>query len=150
VAPEIIQSKGHGRAVDWWALGILIFEMLAGYPPFFDSSPLGIYSKILAGKIEYPKLFSSEVKDLISNLLEQDRSKRLGNRSGGAQEIKDHPWLKDIDWAKMSRRELQAPIIPKIFYSGDTRNFVNYSDDNNYTMNVPETYDPHADIFRDF
>ncbi len=55
LAPEIIQSKGHGFAVDWWALGILIFEMLAGYPPFFDENPFGIYEKILSGKVEWPR-----------------------------------------------------------------------------------------------
>ena len=55
-APEIIQSKGHGKAVDWWALGILIYEMIAGYPPFYDENPFGIYQKILAGRIEFPKV----------------------------------------------------------------------------------------------
>ena len=55
LAPEIIQSKGHGKSVDWWALGILIFEMLVGYPPFYDENPFGIYQKILAGRIEFPR-----------------------------------------------------------------------------------------------
>lgn len=54
LAPEIIQSKGHGKAVDWWALGILIYEMLAGYPPFYDENPFGIYQKILLGKVVLP------------------------------------------------------------------------------------------------
>jgi len=49
------RTAGHGKAVDWWALGILIYEMLAGYPPFFDENPFGIYQKILAGKIEFPR-----------------------------------------------------------------------------------------------
>ncbi|XP_071403289.1 cAMP-dependent protein kinase catalytic subunit PRKX [Centroberyx affinis] len=62
LAPEVIQSKGHGRAVDWWALGILIFEMLAGYPPFFDDNPFGIYQKILAGKLEFPRHLDFYVK----------------------------------------------------------------------------------------
>jgi serine/threonine protein kinase len=55
LAPEIIQSKGHNKGVDWWAIGILIYEMLAGFPPFYDENPYGIYQKILAGKIEWPK-----------------------------------------------------------------------------------------------
>ncbi len=62
LAPEIIQSKGHGKAVDWWALGILIYEMLAGYPPFYDENPFGIYQKILAGKIEFPRHFDPNAK----------------------------------------------------------------------------------------
>uniref|UniRef100_A0A5F8A1U0 Protein kinase cAMP-dependent X-linked catalytic subunit n=1 Tax=Macaca mulatta TaxID=9544 RepID=A0A5F8A1U0_MACMU len=62
LAPEVIQSKGHGRAVDWWALGILIFEMLSGFPPFFDDNPFGIYQKILAGKIDFPRHLDFHVK----------------------------------------------------------------------------------------
>ena len=69
LAPEIIQSKGHNYSVDWWALGVLIFEMLAGYPPFYDENPFGIYQKILAGKIEFPRQFDSKAKDLIKRLL---------------------------------------------------------------------------------
>ena len=64
--------------MDWWALGILIFEMLAGYPPFFDDNPFGIYEKILSGKIDWPRQVEPLAKDLIKKLLVQDRTKRLG------------------------------------------------------------------------
>ncbi|ELR44622.1 Serine/threonine-protein kinase PRKX [Bos mutus] len=63
LAPEVIQSKGHGRAVDWWALGILIFEMLSGFPPFFDDNAFGIYQKILAGKIDFPRHLEFSVNE---------------------------------------------------------------------------------------
>ena len=79
LAPEIIQSKGHGKAVDWWALGVLIYEMLAGYPPFFDDNPFGIYEKILAGRVQFPPHFNPNAKDLIRRLLTIDRTLRLGN-----------------------------------------------------------------------
>ncbi|XP_067889245.1 cAMP-dependent protein kinase catalytic subunit PRKX isoform X2 [Heterodontus francisci] len=79
LAPEVIQSKGHGRAVDWWALGVLMFEMLSGYPPFFDDNPFGIYQKILAGKLDFPRHLDFYVKDLIKKLLVIDRTRRLGN-----------------------------------------------------------------------
>jgi serine/threonine protein kinase len=79
LAPEIIQSKGHGKAVDWWALGVLIFEMLAGYPPFFDDNPFGIYEKILSGKLVIPPHFDVDAKDLVKKLLNTDRTSRLGN-----------------------------------------------------------------------
>lgn len=79
LAPEIIQSKGHGKAVDWWALGILIFEMLAGYPPFFDDNSFGIYEKILMGKVQFSAHFDPLAKDLLKRLLVSDRTKRLGN-----------------------------------------------------------------------
>ena len=90
LAPEIIQSKGHNKAVDWWALGILIYEMLAGYPPFFDDNPFGIYEKILTGKIIWPRHIDQVAKDLIKKLLVQDRTKRLGNMKNGSDDVKRH------------------------------------------------------------
>ena len=79
LAPEIIQSKGHNKAVDWWALGVLIYEMLMGYPPFYDDNPFGIYEKILSGKVEWSRHVDTTAKDLIKKLLVPDRTKRLGN-----------------------------------------------------------------------
>ncbi|KAI8427675.1 hypothetical protein MSG28_002139 [Choristoneura fumiferana] len=79
LAPEIIQSKGHNKAVDWWALGVLIYEMLVGYPPFYDENPFGIYEKILNGRVEWPRHLDPIAKDVIKKLLVQDRTKRLGN-----------------------------------------------------------------------
>ena len=90
LAPEIIQSKGHNKAVDWWALGILIYEMLAGYPPFFDDNPFGIYEKILGGKIDWPRHIDPVAKDLIKKFLVQDRTKRLGNMKNGTEDVKRH------------------------------------------------------------
>jgi len=65
LAPEVIQGRGHSFPVDWWALGVLLFEMLSGYPPFFDDNPFGIYEKILAGKVDWPRHLDPAVKDLI-------------------------------------------------------------------------------------
>lgn len=128
LAPEIIQSKGHGKAVDWWALGILIYEMLAGYPPFYDENPFGIYQKILAGKIEFPRHFDVAAKDLIKKLLSADRSKRIGNLKGGAEDIKKHKWFRGFDWEALLQRSVPAPIVPEVRSPGDTRNFDKYPD----------------------
>lgn len=78
MAPEIIQSKGHNKNVDWWALGVLVFEMLAGYPPFYDDNPLGIYQKIMDGYYEFPPHVEPKARDLIKSFLCADRSIRLG------------------------------------------------------------------------
>jgi serine/threonine protein kinase len=78
LAPEIIQSKGHNKFVDWWALGVLIFEMLAGYPPFYDDNPLGIYQKIMDGYYEFPPHVEPKARDLIKSFLCADRNVRLG------------------------------------------------------------------------
>ncbi|KAK7873091.1 hypothetical protein R5R35_000371 [Gryllus longicercus] len=126
LAPEIIQSKGHNKAVDWWALGVLIYEMLAGYPPFFDDNPFGIYEKILAGKIEWPRHLDPVAKDLVKKLLVQDRTKRLGNMKNGADDVKRHRWFKGIDWQDVYYRKLKPPIVPRVTYDGDTRNFDEY------------------------
>lgn len=126
LAPEIIQSKGHNKAVDWWALGVLIYEMLAGYPPFYDDNPFGIYEKILSGKIEWPRHLDTVAKDLIKKLLVQDRTKRLGNMKCGADDIKRHRWYKGIDWCDVVLRKLIPPIIPRISYDGDSSNFDDY------------------------
>ncbi|XP_022916965.1 cAMP-dependent protein kinase catalytic subunit 3 [Onthophagus taurus] len=126
LAPEIIQSKGHNKAVDWWALGILIYEMLVGYPPFYDDNPFGIYEKILSGKIEWVRHMDPVAKDLIKKLLVQDRTKRLGNMKSGADDIKRHRWFKGIDWQDVIMRKLKPPIVPKISNDGDTSNFDEY------------------------
>merc|ERR1719258_903195 len=62
IAPEVLLNKGHGKPVDWWTLGILIYEMIVGQPPFCDEDPMGIYQKILAGKIYFPKYFDKNAK----------------------------------------------------------------------------------------
>merc|ERR1719308_116288 len=126
LAPEIIQSKGHNKAVDWWALGILIYEMLAGYPPFFDDNPFGIYEKILSGKMEWPRHIDQIAKDLIKKLLVQDRTKRLGNLKNGSDDVKRHRWFKTIDWEEVYYKQLKPPLVPKVSYEGDTRNFDDY------------------------
>ncbi|KAJ3271761.1 hypothetical protein HDV01_006369 [Terramyces sp. JEL0728] len=126
LAPEIIQSRGHGKAVDWWALGILIFEMLAGYPPFFDDNPFGIYEKILAGKIVFPPHFHADARDLIKRFLTADLTNRLGNLSGGSEDVKNHRWFAGVNWQDVLDRKIQAPIVPVWSGHGDPRNFEVY------------------------
>jgi len=128
LAPEIIQSKGHGKGVDWWALGILIYEMLAGYPPFYDENPFGIYQKILAGKIEFPNHFDVNAKDLVKKLLSADRTKRFGCLKAGAADIKQHKWFKGIDWDRLFARKVKPPFIPAYKAPNDTSNFDKYPD----------------------
>uniref|UniRef100_A0A7R9UVA8 Uncharacterized protein n=1 Tax=Diacronema lutheri TaxID=2081491 RepID=A0A7R9UVA8_DIALT len=130
LAPEIIQSRGHGKAVDWWALGILIYEMLAGYPPFYDEDPLGIYQKILEGKIKFPWHFDRHSKDVIKRLLTADLTKRIGNLKGGADDIKKHKWFVGLDWEQLHAKELSAPILPEVKSKDDTSNFDKYPDSN--------------------
>lgn len=128
LAPEIIQSKGHGKAVDWWALGVLIYEMLCGYPPFYDSSHIGIYEKILLGKIRFSAHIEPMAVDLIQQLLTADITRRLGNLQRGALDVKTHPWFVHCEWHALLTRTTAVPIRPVCKHPGDTRNFETYAE----------------------
>jgi len=128
LAPEIIQSRGHSTACDWWALGILIYEMLNGQPPFESETAYGIYKKVLAHSITYPRCINDDARDLLEKLLHPKPAYRLGNLRGLAQDIKDHPWFKDLDWQALEHKRLRAPFYPTVNADNDTSNFPNYSD----------------------
>lgn len=136
LAPEIILSKGHSKAVDWWALGILIYEMLAGYPPFYDDDPLGIYQKILEGKIKYPWHLDRHAKSLVKGLLTADLTKRLGSLKAGAEDVKKHKWLQNTDFEKLFEMKLEAPIKPDWKSVDDTSQFEDYPDSTTQTQSV--------------
>jgi cGMP-dependent protein kinase len=129
LAPEVVSGQGHGKGVDWWTLGILIYEMLASYPPFYDDDPMRTYSKIMYGSVNYPKHFSKEAVNLIQKLLHPKATKRLGVLKGGATLIKEHPWFRGFDWDALYNRKLKAPIIPKISSPEDMSNFDEYPDE---------------------
>ncbi|KAG9337239.1 hypothetical protein JZ751_029524 [Albula glossodonta] len=180
LAPEIILSKGYNKAVDWWALGVLIYEMAAGYPPFFADQPIQIYEKIVSGKVgshwdtpppversprpplpktpratprigpqtpptitakpkmsyrktlweshtevvrdstfilhmkscfrsqvRFPSHFSSDLKDLLRNLLQVDLTKRFGNLKNAVNDIKGHKWFATTDWIAIYQRKVR-------------------------------------------
>ena len=86
-ARKLLRYLGHGKPVDWWTLGILIYEMIVGQPPFCDEEPMGIYQKILAGKIYFPKYFDKNAKALVKKLVTADLSKRYGNLKAGSADV---------------------------------------------------------------
>ncbi|KAI9310596.1 kinase-like domain-containing protein, partial [Dichotomocladium elegans] len=147
IAPEIIQSKGHSKAVDWWALGILIYEMLAGRPPFYADTHMGIYERILACKFKCPKHFDKPSKDLIKGLLVSDRSRRLGNLRGGVQDIVQHRFFHGTNWEGLLNRTVLAPIVPAFANDHDTNNFQKYPDEEPH---VNPDGDPYRHLFKDF
>eukprot|EP00761_Pharyngomonas_kirbyi_P012780 gb/GECH01012807.1/.p1 GENE.gb/GECH01012807.1/~~gb/GECH01012807.1/.p1 ORF type:complete len:355 (+),score=81.78 gb/GECH01012807.1/:1-1065(+) len=149
LAPEIIQSRGHGKAVDWWALGILMYEMLVGYPPFFDESPFKIYEKILENRVTYPRFIEPRAKDLIQSLLTTDTTKRLGALAGGAQDVKNHPWFSGVDWQALLDRKIPTPIPVKAKSAGDARYFENYPEDRR-SKRHPKLTAQQQEYFADF
>jgi len=129
LAPEIILSKGYNKAVDWWALGVLVYEMAAGYPPFFADQPIQIYEKIVSGKPRFPSHFGSDLKDLLRNLLQVDLTKRYGNLKAGVNDIKGHKWFASTDWIAVFQKRIEAPFIPRCKGPGDTSNFDDYEEE---------------------
>ena len=138
LAPEVLLNKGHGKAVDWWTLGILVYELLSGQPPFVDDDPMGIYQQIVAGKVAYPRHFDRFAKKMIKNLLLADLTKRLGCMKGGADDIKRHKWFQGIDWQLLYERKLITAIVPRVANATDTSNFDPYPD---------STEEPAAPVF---
>ncbi|CAL1146894.1 unnamed protein product, partial [Cladocopium goreaui] len=126
LAPEIIQSKGHGKGVDWWALGVLLFEMMAGYPPFYEENPFGIYQKVLQGRLDFPRHFDVKAKDLVRRLLVNDRTKRFGCLKAGVEDIKRHKWYKGTDWDLLLARRVSPPFKPPVQSADDTSMFERY------------------------
>jgi serine/threonine protein kinase len=114
LAPEIILNKGHGLSVDWWTLGVLLYEMICGVDPFADDDPMKIYENILEGNIQFSSHFDDKSKSLIKHLLEPDLSRRYGNLKNGVNDIKNHLFFKSLNWDKLLRQEIEAPFIPKL------------------------------------
>lgn len=142
LAPEVLLNKGHGKPVDWWTLGILTYEMIAGIDPFNDDDPMAIYQKILKGKIKFPKDFDKDAKSIVKHLLVADVTKRYGCLKNGANDIKNHRWFKSIDWYKLSQKKIPAPFLPQIGKPGDTSNFTDYPDSDTLSPEVSKKEDP--------
>jgi protein kinase A len=130
LAPEIILSKGYSDAVDWWALGVLIFEMIAGYPPFYADSPIRTYEKIVAGRVNCPSHFETDVKDLLKNLLKVDVTARLGSFKNGSNNVKSHRWFTTTDWQAYLDRRIEAPYKPTVLEGdSDASNYDTYPEE---------------------
>ncbi len=141
LAPEIVASAGHHTGADWWTLGNLIFEMLAGYTPFYDEAgPTSMYSKILAGKVSFPPHFTPAEQDLVASLLQTKPTRRLGVMLGGAELIKKHPWFEKMDWNALLQKKLQPPIPVYIKSKFDMSNFDSYPEEEN--INEEYVVDP--------
>jgi ribosomal protein S6 kinase alpha-5 len=129
MAPELVRSsrKGHDKAVDWWSLGVLLYELLTGASPFTvegeDNSQSKVSKRILQSEPYYPKSFSVSVKDLLKRLLAKDPKQRLGCGIKGADEIRQHVWFRGLDWDLLKGKKLPPPFVPVIRDELDVSNF---------------------------
>jgi len=142
LAPEIILNKGHGKPVDWWTTGVLLYEMLVGIDPFSDEDPMMVYQKILKGKLKFPSSFDSNAKSLVKHLLENDLTKRFGNLKGGVGDIKGHRLFKGFEFDKLLQRQITPQYVPKVKSNNDISNFSVYPDSDKPTPAIKTSDDP--------
>lgn len=114
IAPEMIVGKGYGKSVDWWALGVLIFEMASGTLPFSDTedSFLQKFKILVKGKFVMPQGFTEDLQDLLRRLLQVDVTRRFGNLRSGSEDVKFHRWFRQTAWFDLLNRRVMPPWIP--------------------------------------
>lgn len=134
VGPEIVLNRGHDRAVDYWAFGCFVFEMLTGRTPYRtdDSSHMRTYNKILSGidNVVFPSYVTPKAKHLVEKLCRPIPAERLGMQKGGVKDIKNHRWYLGFEWQKLVNHEIPSPFKPKLKGPTDTSYFDKFKKDN--------------------
>ncbi|CAK1579969.1 unnamed protein product [Parnassius mnemosyne] len=123
IAPEIILYQPYGKSVDWWAYGVLLYEMLVGQPPFDGEDEEELFAAITDNSVSYPKTLSKEAKDACKSFLMKNPQKRLGCGLRGEEDVRTHAFFRRIDWARIEARDVQPPFKPKIKHRKDVSNF---------------------------
>lgn len=114
LAPELLVGNGYTKTVDWWTLGVLLYEMLTGLPPFYDENTNTMYRKILQEPLSFPgpEVVPPAARDLLTRLLDRNPQNRLG--ANGAAEIKSHHFFANIDWRKLLQRKYEPSFRPNV------------------------------------
>ena len=118
MAPEIILAVGHNEAADWWTLGILLYEILTGRPPFMDKTPTGLYEKILNSSISFGKIGDFETQNLLKRLLEKNPADRIDMKR-----IQKHDFFRGIEWRDVLKKKIKPPHAPIVTSKMDSSNF---------------------------
>lgn len=132
MAPEILMRSGHNRAVDWWSLGALMYDMLTGAPPFTGENRKKTIDKILKCKLNLPPYLTQEARDLLKRLLKRNASSRLGAGPGDATEVQTHPFFRHINWEDLLARKVEPPFKPILQSADDVSQF-----DSKFTSQTP-------------
>ncbi|KAG7492502.1 hypothetical protein MATL_G00015250 [Megalops atlanticus] len=134
IAPEILQELEYGPSVDWWALGVLMYEMMAGQPPFEADNEDDLFESILHDDVLYPVWLSKEAVSILKAFMTKTPHKRLGCvvAHGGEEAIKAHPFFREIDWGLLEQRRIKPPFKPRIKTKRDVNNF-----DQDFTREEP-------------
>ncbi|CAL8074903.1 unnamed protein product, partial [Calicophoron daubneyi] len=123
LAPEILTDRSYTRAVDWWGLGVLIFEMLVGECPFPGDSEEEIFENITTQEVRYPRFLSMEATVIMRRLMRRNVNQRLGSSSQDAEEVKRQPFFRNLDFVALLKRQIPPPFVPTIAGAEDVSNF---------------------------
>uniref|UniRef100_A0AAR2JQ34 non-specific serine/threonine protein kinase n=1 Tax=Pygocentrus nattereri TaxID=42514 RepID=A0AAR2JQ34_PYGNA len=123
LAPEVLEDNDYGRAVDWWGLGVVMYEMMCGRLPFYNQDHERLFELILMEDIRFPRTLAPEGKSLLSGLLKKDPKQRLGGGPDDAKEIMQHKFFAGIVWQDVYEKKLIPPFKPQVTSETDTRYF---------------------------
>uniref|UniRef100_A0A8C1MZI5 non-specific serine/threonine protein kinase n=1 Tax=Cyprinus carpio TaxID=7962 RepID=A0A8C1MZI5_CYPCA len=141
LAPEVLEDNDYGRAVDWWGLGVVMYEMMCGRLPFYNQDHEKLFELILMEDIKFPRTLSADAKSLLSGLLIKDPNKRLGGGPDDAKEIMRHSFFAGIDWQDVYDKKLIPPFKPQVSSETDTRYFDEEFTAQTITITPPEKFD---------
>uniref|UniRef100_A0A3B4DQH5 protein kinase C n=1 Tax=Pygocentrus nattereri TaxID=42514 RepID=A0A3B4DQH5_PYGNA len=132
LAPEVLTETSYTRAVDWWGLGVLIFEMLVGESPFPGDDEEEVFDSIVNDEVRYPRFLSTESISIMRRLLRRNPERRLGAGERDAEEVKKHLFFRNIDWNGLLAKKVKPPFMPTVQSSSDVSNF-----DEEFTSEAP-------------
>uniref|UniRef100_A0AAR2K1H2 non-specific serine/threonine protein kinase n=1 Tax=Pygocentrus nattereri TaxID=42514 RepID=A0AAR2K1H2_PYGNA len=141
LAPEVLEDNDYGRAVDWWGLGVVMYEMMCGRLPFYNQDHEKLFELILMEEIKFPRTLSADAKSLLSSLLIKDPNKRLGGGPDDAKEIMRHSFFSTLDWQDVYDKKLVPPFKPQVTSETDTRYFDEEFTAQTITITPPEKFD---------
>ncbi|XP_025937827.1 RAC-gamma serine/threonine-protein kinase isoform X5 [Apteryx rowi] len=138
---KVLEDNDYGRAVDWWGLGVVMYEMMCGRLPFYNQDHEKLFELILMEDIKFPRTLSADAKSLLSGLLIKDPNKRLGGGPDDAKEIMRHSFFAGVNWQDVYDKKLVPPFKPQVTSETDTRYFDEEFTAQTITITPPEKYD---------
>ena len=148
--PEMINKEGYNKSIDFWQIGIFLYEMLTGCTPFFDTDVYQLYNNIKKGKIKYPNNFDKSTKLIINHFLNVDKNKRLGCGKRGIYDIIEEPFFEGFDWEKLLKRNLEPPFFPETERQLDDIMKTDYNSEDNNNEDDDIEIPRDKDIFYDW
>ncbi|XP_071193678.1 RAC-beta serine/threonine-protein kinase-like isoform X2 [Salvelinus alpinus] len=141
LAPEVLEDNDYGRAVDWWGLGVVMYEMMCGRLPFYNQDHERLFELILMEEIRFPRNLAPEAKALLAGLLKKDPKQRLGGGPEDAKDVMSHKFFTSINWQDVVDRKLTPPFKPQVTSETDTRYFDDEFTAQTITVTPPDKYD---------